>query len=127
MYVELVSPARLVWAGTGEMVIAKTGEGDVGVLPGHQPLLGTLVESPVTIKRSGEPDLVAAVHGGFISVSSRGVSVLAEVVEISSDIDAARARAAFDRTTGAAEDDDETRAAHRRATARLRAAGEQIQ
>lgn len=126
MHVELVSPDRKVWTGTAQMVIAKTGEGDIGVLAGHQPLLGTLVESPVTIKRGDEPDLVAAVHGGFISVSNRGVSILAELVELSSDVDVARARVAYDRTEGAVDDDEEERAAHRRAAARLRAAGEQI-
>ncbi len=127
MRVEVVSPDRMVWSGEAEMVIAKTGEGDVGVMPGHQPLLGTLVESPVRVKRGGgQPDLVAAVHGGFISVSSRGVSVLAEVVELGEEVDVSRARSAYDRTAGAAEEDVETRAAHRRAAARLRAAGEDV-
>ena len=126
MDVRLVSPDRMVWAGRAEMVIAKTGEGDVGILPGHQPLLGTLVESPVTIKRANEGDLVAAVHGGFLSVSNRGVSVLAEVVELADEVDTARARQALDRTEGASDDDDEAKAAHRRAAARLRAAGEQV-
>lgn len=126
MHVELVAPDRRIWAGEAEMVIAKTGEGELGVLEGHQPLLGTLVEWPVTIRRAGEGDLVAAVHGGFLSVSPAGVSVLAELVELADEIDVSRARAAFDATAGAAEDDEPAQARHRRAAARLRAAGQDV-
>lgn len=122
--VEIVAPDRQVWSGEAEMVIAKTPEGDVGVLAGHQPLLATLVEGVVRVRRPGEPELAAAVHGGFLSVSDRGVSVLAEVVETAEEIDTARARAALERTADAAEDDEEAQAARRRAQARLRAAGE---
>jgi F-type H+-transporting ATPase subunit epsilon len=87
-------------------------------------LLGVLVENPVTIRRAGEDDLVAAVHGGFLSVSDKGVDVLAEIVELADEIDVPRARQALDRTKDG--DDDAARAAARRATARLRAAGQDV-
>ncbi len=122
MHVELVAPDREVWSGDAEMVIARTGEGEIGVLPGHQPLLGVLVEGTVRIKRPGEDELVAAVHGGFLSVSGRGVSVLGELVELPDEIDTTRARQALDRAQDA--DDEESRAAARRAQVRLRAAGQ---
>jgi F-type H+-transporting ATPase subunit epsilon len=67
---------------------------------------------------------VAAVHGGFLSVGRDGVQVLAEVVELADEIDTARARQALDRARGG--DDEESAAAVRRATARLRAAGETV-
>ena len=122
MRVELVAPDREVWAGDATMVIARTTEGDIGILPGHEAVLGLLVESPVTIHREGAPDLVAAVHGGFLSVTTAGVSVLAEMVELAEEIDADRARRALGR---AHEDDDpQAKAAARRATARLRVLGE---
>src|SRR5512143_812997 len=113
MHVDLVAPDRQVWAGDATMVIAKTTEGDIGVLPGHQPTLGVLVEGVVRIRREGDNELRAAVHGGFLSVSQRGVAVLAEVVELSEDIDVNRARQALDRSQG--NDDDDARAATRRA------------
>jgi F0F1-type ATP synthase epsilon subunit len=50
-------------------VRARTLDGEIGILPRHIPLLGVLVEAPVTIRRSGEGDLVANVSGGFLSVS----------------------------------------------------------
>ena len=123
MQVELVAPDRMVWSGEAEMVIARTTDGDIGVLAGHEPVLGVLVESPVRIRRSAEDELVAAVHGGFLSVTKERVSVLAEVVELADEIDTSRARQAFDRARG---DDDEAKAAGRRAAARLRAVGESV-
>ena len=122
MEVQLVAPDRMVWSGEAEMVIARTVLGDLGILPNHIPLLGVLVEAPVRIKREGEDELVAAVHGGFLSVTRDSVQVLAEVVELAEEIDTGRARQALDRASGG--DDDEDKAAVRRAKARLRAAGE---
>jgi F-type H+-transporting ATPase subunit epsilon len=122
MQVQLVAPDRMVWSGEADIVLARTVDGELGILPRHAPLLGVLVEHPVTIRRSGEDDLVAAVHGGFLSVSAEGVDVLAEIVELSSEIDVSRARQALDRAEGS--DDEDQQAAARRATARLRAAGE---
>ena len=122
MNVELVAPDRKIWSGEAEMVIARTTEGDIGVLPGHEPVLGVLVESPVRIRRSEDDELVAAVHGGFLSVSDAGVSVLAEVVELAEEIDVSRARQALERARSS--DDEESASAERRAEARLRAAGE---
>jgi F-type H+-transporting ATPase subunit epsilon len=106
------------------MVIARTLVGEIGILPRHIPLLGVLAEAPVRIKRADEDDLVAAVHGGFLSVGRDGVQVLAEVVELAEEIDTGRARQALDRAKSG--DDDESAAAVRRATARLRAAGETV-
>jgi F-type H+-transporting ATPase subunit epsilon len=124
MQVQLVAPDRMVWSGEAEIVLARTVDGELGILPRHAPLLGVLVENPVTIRRDGEDDLVAAVHGGFLSVSTEGVSVLAEIVELAEEIDVPRAREALERTKDS--DDDTDRAAARRATARLKAAGEEV-
>jgi F-type H+-transporting ATPase subunit epsilon len=123
MNVELVAPDRKIWTGEAEMVIARTTEGDIGILPGHEPVLGVLVESPVRIKRGEESEIVAAVHGGFLSVTRESVSILAEVVELAGEIDADRARRSLESATGG--DDEESKAAARRATARLRAVGQE--
>ena len=120
LHVELVAVDREVWSGSATQVSARTTEGDIGVLPGHAPLLGQLAEGgTVTIAQPGGSDVVVAVHGGFLSVTDEGVTVLAEVAELAQDIDTARARAALDRAR--AEDDI---AAQRRAESRLRAAGQ---
>jgi F-type H+-transporting ATPase subunit epsilon len=124
MQVQLVAPDRMVWSGEAEFVQARTVDGELGILPRHAPLLGVLVEGPVKIRRSGEDELLAAVHGGFLSVSDEGVKVLAEIVELAEEIDVPRAREALERTKDS--DDAAEAAASRRATARLRTAGETV-
>jgi F-type H+-transporting ATPase subunit epsilon len=124
LQVELVAVERKIWSGEARMVIARTTEGELGVLPGHAPLLGQLAEGGVVTIRGAEgEDLVVAAHGGFLSVTEKGVSILAETAEISSEIDVERAREALARAE-AEGDDPEAQAAARRAQSRLRAAGQ---
>jgi F-type H+-transporting ATPase subunit epsilon len=125
MNVELVSVERRLWSGEASAVFARTTEGELGILPGHTPLLGELAEGwIVRIEREGAPEVRVAVHGGFLSVRKDGVSVLAETAETAEDIDVARAREALQRV----EHDDSPSgvAARNRALARLRAAGESV-
>jgi len=124
LQVELVAVERKIWSGEATMVIARTTEGELGVLPGHAPLLGELAGGGVvTIRTESGEDVVVAAHGGFLSVTERGVSILAETAEIASEIDIERAREALRRAEGAG-DDPEAIDAARRAQSRLRAAGE---
>jgi F-type H+-transporting ATPase subunit epsilon len=124
LQVDVVAVERTIWSGEARMVIARTTEGELGVLPGHAPLLGQLAEGGVvTVRTESGDDLVVAAHGGFLSVTDRGVSILAETAEISSEIDVERAREAL-RRAGEAGDDAEAQAAARRAQGRLRAAGQ---
>ena len=124
LQVELVAVERMIWSGEARTVIARTTEGELGVLPGHAPLLGELAPGGVVRIRpeSGE-DLVVAAHGGFLSVTEKGVSILAETAELSTEIDVERAREALRRAESAG-DDPEAQAAARRAQSRLRAAGQ---
>jgi F-type H+-transporting ATPase subunit epsilon len=124
LQVELVAVERKIWSGEARMVIARTTEGELGILPGHAPLLGQLAEGGVVTIRGAEgDDLVVAAHGGFLSVTDKGVSILAETAEISTEIDVERAREALSRAE-ADGDDPEAQAAVRRAQSRLRAAGQ---
>ena len=126
LQVELVAVERMIWSGEASMVIARTTEGELGVLPGHAPLLGELAPGGVvTIRTESGEDLVVAAHGGFVSVTERGVSILAETAEISSEIDVERAREAL-RRAGSDPEDREAQAAVRRAQSRLRAAGQDV-
>jgi F-type H+-transporting ATPase subunit epsilon len=126
--VELVVPEGEIWAGTAERVIAKTLDGDVGILSGHTPVLGILaVGSLVRILPDGEEgtsrkEVVAAVAGGFLSVADDQVSVLARQAQLGTDVDRAAAQSALDaaQETPGAEESDEVRYAQ----AVLRAAGD---
>jgi F-type H+-transporting ATPase subunit epsilon len=119
LHVELVSVEREIWSGEATQVNARTTEGEIGILAGHATLLGQLAEGfTVTIRQSGGEDLTVAVHGGFLSVTDDGVTILAERAELAEEIDQARAQAALQT---AQSDGDE--AAARRAESRLRAVG----
>ena len=124
--VALVAADREVWSGKASMVIAKTADGDVGVLPGHQPIMSVLKPSVAVIKtvEDGAPGetLRVALHGGFIAVDENRVSLLSEAAELSGDIDVARAEEALARAR-AGEFDRDSEAAAGRAELRLRAAG----
>jgi F-type H+-transporting ATPase subunit epsilon len=127
VHVELVSVERLLWSGDATMVIARTTEGELGVLAGHAPLLGELAAGgSVRIQQEGREELSFAVHGGFLSVTEDGVSILAETAERSDEIDVARAQQALERARSAGEDDDEAAAAASRALSRLRATGQSV-
>ena len=127
VHVELVAVERLLWSGEARMVIARTTEGELGVLPGHAPLLGQLADGGVVrVQEDGGGELTFAVHGGFLSVTDEGVSILAELAERSEEIDVDRAQRALDRARSAGDDDDEAGAAASRAISRLRAAGQSV-
>jgi F-type H+-transporting ATPase subunit epsilon len=79
LHVQVVAVEEQVWSGEAEMVIARTTEGELGVLPGHAPLLGLLKEpSQVRVKLAGGEQLAYDISGGFLSVGADGVTVLAE-------------------------------------------------
>lgn len=122
LQVEVVSADRLVWSGEATMVIARTTEGDVGVLPGHAPILSLLIDGVVDVQTVEGETWVAAVSAGFLSVANNRISVLAEYAEASHDIDLEKARQDLERAKSAGENDDQAEEAVRLAEARIRAA-----
>ena len=114
-----------MWSGEAESVFARTTEGELGVLPGHAPLLGELVAGGVVrIDTTDGERITVAVHGGFLSVTGEKVSVLAETAELADEIDVERAREALRRAESDSDSDaEEVDAARARATARIEAAG----
>ncbi|MEV6326021.1 F0F1 ATP synthase subunit epsilon [Nocardia sp. NPDC051787] len=93
MSVDLVAVERLLWSGQASFVSAQTTEGQIGIMPGHEPLLGQLVEGgTVNIVSSEGERIVAAVHGGFFSVTANSVRVLAESAEFADEVDVEAAR-----------------------------------
>lgn len=122
LHVELVAADRLVWSGEAQRVIARTTEGDVGILPRHAPLLSVIIEGVVDVKTADGETWVAAVDAGFLSVADNRVSILSEHAEMSHEIDLEKARADLDRAKEAGEHSDEAAEAVRRAEARIRAA-----
>jgi F-type H+-transporting ATPase subunit epsilon len=145
LHVELVVPDREVWSGSARMVVAKTLDGDIGVLTSHPPVIGLLAEGSLVrildadssgSAESGDngsgpggadtSEVVAAVSGGFLSVADDRISILARQAELGPDVDTSAARAVLEEASadGTAAGGEEPAEA-RYARARLRAAGEQ--
>ena len=124
MHVELVAADRLVWSGEASMVIARTTEGDVGILPNHAPMLSLMVDGVVDVTTAEGETWIAAVDAGFLSVANNRISILAEHAEMSHDIDLEKARQDLERAQSAGEDGDEAadEVARAWAEARIRAA-----
>ncbi len=119
MQVELVAADRVVWSGEASLVIARTTEGEVGVLRDHAPLLSVLVPGVVEVVTVENQRQVAAVDGGFLSVANNHVSILAEHAELSDEIDLQAARQELERARAAGEDDEDAGATVLRAEARI--------
>jgi len=81
--VHVVTPEREVWAGEATFVVVRASDGELGVLPGHEPLLAVLRQGPLKVETQGET-FTATVDGGFLSVGGGAngtrVDVLAEQV-----------------------------------------------
>lgn len=126
MDVAIVDPEKELWSGEADFVVARSEDGEIGILPGHAPFLGVLRYSKLKVQ-AGSDVIVFAVHSGFIEVKDNRVSVLARAAEVASDIDVARARnqaeAARQRLQQEAEDED-AKYALARAEARIMAAEE---
>src|ERR1700712_216840 len=92
MQVEVVSADRVVWSGTSTNVIAKTTDGEIGILPGHAPVLAVLQPSAVVIFcEDGKQREIIAVDGGFVSVSQGRVSLLSEYARMADEVSVAQA------------------------------------
>lgn len=126
MHVEVVSIEAPIWSGDATAVFGRTTDGELGVLPGHTPLLGALAPGhPVRVEREEGEDLHIAVHGGFLFVhKDNRVSVLAQEAELAENVDAAAARDALQRADRDGGPDAED--ARNRALAQLRAVGENV-
>lgn len=95
---ELVTPERLAFTEQADFVVLPGIDGEIGVLPGHAPLLTQLAAGELRIKR-GENTELFAVSGGFAEVLRNRVRVFAETAEMQGEIDAERARLAAERAS----------------------------
>ncbi|MEX3551578.1 F0F1 ATP synthase subunit epsilon [Corynebacterium sp. LK2537] len=91
--VELVTPERLLWTGKASILTAETTEGEIGVLPGHEAMIGQLVENGVVTFRPVDGERrFAAVQGGFLSVTDEKVTVLADWAVWADEVDSSQAQ-----------------------------------
>lgn len=92
----IITPDRVFYEGNAQMVEFDTTEGEIGVLPGHIPMT-VIVKPGILTIREKEETKQAALHAGFAEILPDTVTILAEIVEWPSEIDAERAQAAKER------------------------------
>ena len=90
--VEIITPDRIFYKGEGDMIEFTTAVGEIGVYKKHIPLT-----TVVKIHKTGEDDVIAAVHSGFAEILPDKVTLLAEIAEWPDEIDKGRAEAAMKR------------------------------
>jgi len=96
--VELVQPEGELWAGNAEMVIARTLDGEIGILTNHAPIIGILYEGSLVQIRpddQAQPPVFAAISGGFLSVANNRVSILAREAVLGRHVDTAATQSAL--------------------------------
>jgi len=80
--VTVVSATAEVWSGEAEMVVARTTEGEIGILAGHEPTLGVLAAGEVRITTKSGEKITATAEDGFLSVDNNQVTIVAGMAEI---------------------------------------------
>lgn len=80
--VTVVSATAEVWSGEAEMVVARTTEGEIGILAGHEPTLGVLAAGEVRITTTSGEKITATAEDGFLSVDNNQVTIVAGMAEI---------------------------------------------
>ncbi len=125
LFVEVVSAAGRVWEGEARSVVARTTEGDIGILPRHEPILSVLVPCAVEILTAATEREVLAVDGGFISVADNRVSLISQHAVLARSISLQDAESELAKAQAALNEgdtDDETRRHFNRALAQVLAA-----
>lgn len=94
VHCDIVSAEEEIYSGLVEMVIAHGNLGDLGIAPGHAPLITDLKPGPIRIVKQGGDEEVFYISGGFLEVQPSMVKVLADTVLRAADMDEASAQAA---------------------------------
>ena len=128
LQLEVVTPERRVLAESVNAVTVPGRGGEMGILPGHAPMISELQTGVLSYNEDGTT-FQLHVSGGFVEVNDDRVAVLAEIAEKPEEIDAARARLAREHTekqlsswSGTEEDFEKARAKLERSVVRLRLA-----
>lgn len=97
--IEIVTPEKVVHKLHGTEVLLPTVEGQIGVRPGHIPLITVLKPGEVVVKHTSHPESSYAVAGGFVEVLGNVVRILADSADRSEDLSEEKITAAIARAT----------------------------
>ena len=93
---KIITPDRMFYEGSADMVEFNTTEGEIGIYKNHIPMTVIIKPGVLTIT-DGEEKKEAALHAGFVEILQDKVTILAEVIEWPGEIDEKRAEAAYER------------------------------
>ncbi len=125
LQVEVVSATGIAWEGEALSVIARTTEGDIGILPNHEPFLAGLVPCAAEVLTADGRREILAIDGGMLSVADNRVSLLSQFARVAREIDLPAAEhelADAEKRLNEGETDEETMQHFRRAQAQVKAA-----
>jgi F-type H+-transporting ATPase subunit epsilon len=80
--VSVVSAAHEVWSGKAKQIVARTTEGEIGILPGHEPILAILSAGEVRVTNLDGSVVRANAEDGFLSVEHDTVTIVARNAEL---------------------------------------------
>lgn len=80
--VSVVSADQEVWSGEASSIVARTSEGEIGILPGHEPLLAILATGQVRVRLADGGTVTAEAEDGFLSVENDTVAVVARAAQL---------------------------------------------
>ncbi|MFP4456772.1 MAG: F0F1 ATP synthase subunit epsilon [Clostridia bacterium] len=116
---DIVSPRRLLYSKDVKMVIARAKSGELGIMPGHIPILATLEPGVMRVKLEDDSEEKIAISGGFLEVSNEKITVLARTAELPEEIDIDRALKARERAEKRLKEISQSRVDQARAKAAL--------
>jgi len=91
VFCSIVSAEQEIFAGQVEMVVASGTIGELGILPGHTPLLSGVKAGPVRLILEGGEEQIFFASGGFIEVQPTSITILADTAMRADDLDEAEA------------------------------------
>ncbi|MFB3051526.1 MAG: F0F1 ATP synthase subunit epsilon [Acidimicrobiia bacterium] len=80
--VDVVSPEATVWSGQAIIVIARTPEGELGIMADHEPLMAVCATGPIEIEAESGERTTIGVHGGFLQVLDNQVTLITDRAEV---------------------------------------------
>lgn len=104
-HVDVVSPEATVWSGEATFVIARTPEGEMGILADHEPVMAALETGAVVID-SGNERITIGVHGGFLQILDNQVTLLTDRATLAEGGREQAARAAQELAATGSDGDD---------------------
>ncbi|NIA26192.1 MAG: F0F1 ATP synthase subunit epsilon [Gammaproteobacteria bacterium] len=89
-HVDIVAPEAVVWSGDADFLVAKTVEGEIGVLTDHEPLMAALATGVVVVE-AGDEKVTVGMHGGFLQIVDNNVTLLTDRAKLTEGDDRGRA------------------------------------